>query len=130
MLQSTYNILLFEENNADIILLRESLRQLNCTHTVTVLKSEKSLEEMLSSEKTFDCIISEFKIPDLTAPEIIKKLKSTKFSKVPFIIFTSEEYPENLKQCSESGANLVLKKPHDYLQYLENVKKILTVFFQ
>lgn len=125
MINDTYNILLFEENNADIVLLRECLRQLNFTHTITVLKSKQSLVEMLSSNKSFDCIISEFKITDLRVQDIFSVIKDTKLSSIPFIILTSEQYPENLKLCSETGADLVLNKTFDYHQYLENVKRMI-----
>lgn len=125
MLNGIYNILLFDESNADIILLRECFRDLDFKNTITVLKSKQNLNEMLSTDRYFDFIISEYRIPDLTAPEILKIIKNTKLSEIPFIILTSDQYPGTLNLCRESGADLVLSKPSDYSNYLVTVKTIL-----
>ena len=64
------------------------------------------------TEDDVDVIISDVNLPDLTALEVMKALR-TQHAAVPLILVTASEDPTVEDQAYLLGASIVLKKPFD-----------------
>jgi two-component system, chemotaxis family, response regulator Rcp1 len=87
--QHTYRILIIEDNDGDLILLREALRsvQLPC-EIVTFTDGERALQhirEIASSESTPkpDAVLLDMHLPMLEGATLLEAMRSSPFSIAP-----------------------------------------------
>jgi two-component system, response regulator len=60
-------------------------------------------------------IFLDIKLPRLTGPEVLKRLKSNKLTKgIPVIVMTSSCQKSDIEECYGLGANSYLVKPIDF----------------
>ena len=91
-----------------------------------LLKNEKYDELSLDSS----LIMLDLNLPILDGYDILKILKTNKKTKkIPIIVLTTTERPEEIKRCYELGANIYLTKPIDYKKFIESIKT-LGLFFK
>jgi CheY-like chemotaxis protein len=73
-----------------------------------------------------DLIILDLKLPFLGGLEILKKIRENRFTKnIPVVIFTSSDNPEDLIKSYQLGVNSFVKKPVNYEEFIETLKKII-----
>ena len=73
-----------------------------------------------------DLIILDLKLPFLGGLEILKKIRGNKYTKnIPVVIFTSSDNPEDLLKSYQLGVNSFVKKPTNYEEFIETLKKII-----
>jgi DNA-binding response OmpR family regulator len=77
-------------------------------------------ELMSNSTDTFDAIVSDVNLPDLTAIEVLAALRA-RDSQVPIILVTALDDERIHKQAYELGVSAVLKKPFD----LDDLRKVV-----
>jgi two-component system response regulator len=63
-------------------------------------------------------IFLDIKLPRLSGPQVLKKLKSHKTtSTIPIVIMTSSNQEQDIVECYSLGANSYLVKPIDFNKY-------------
>ncbi|MCE5329509.1 response regulator [bacterium] len=78
-----------------------------------------------------DLIILDLKLPFLGGLEILKKIRERKYTRnIPVVVFTSSDDPEDLKNSYLLGANSFVKKPEDYEEYIETLKKVVDYWLE
>jgi len=94
------------------------------------LLSEDDLEHK-KIQNMPDLIILDLKLPFLGGLEILKKIREGKHTKnIPVVIYTSSDDPEDLKNSYMLGANSFVKKPEDYEEFIETLKKIVDYWLE
>ena len=115
------SILLVEDNDNDAILLRRAFRAVSCANPLRVIPTETEAEKYLSGEEQYSDR-SEYPLPiliflDLTlcqgnGLDLLKWLRrQPQINRIPVIVLTASEQPEDIKQAYALGANSYMVKP-------------------
>ena len=129
------NILLIEDNQNDILLIRIALEKSGIKANLnTVTNGEDAvnyLNEIIGKKETLpDLILLDINLPKITGLEVLKKIKVNKSTRsIPVVIFTSSDSSSDMNYCYQNGAGFYIKKPNNINSFKEVMKYIsLTIF--
>jgi two-component system, chemotaxis family, response regulator Rcp1 len=109
-------ILLVEDNPADVRLFREALRELGTSyHLQSVDDGEKALDLVFNCDGKATCpdvVILDLNLPKVSGHEVLRAIKQDERTrKLPVIILSSSLARTDVQQAYESNANCYLQKP-------------------
>ncbi len=109
-----------------------SLRQMlmitlqNAGHQVVSAEDGRTAFE-LAQQYTFDLILSDFNMPQLDGPGLIKALRAEPaYQHTPMLLLTTEDAPEKKQLGKTAGATGWLRKPVDAQQLLMTIDRLLS----
>jgi two-component system, response regulator len=116
------DILLVEDSNEDAELAIRVIKQDNPIVRVKLLRDGAEavnylFDETKNAKRHFfpKVIFLDIKLPRLTGPEVLKRLKSNEVTKgIPVIVMTSSCQKSDIEECYGLGANSYLVKPIDF----------------
>jgi two-component system, chemotaxis family, response regulator Rcp1 len=118
-------ILLGEDNPADVYLVREALREhgVDCTLRVAADGAEMlrmiSAEQALAEAGRLGLIILDLNLPRHDGSEILQRLRATgELAHVPVVVLTSSDSPRDRLVATQFGAACFLRKPSNLEQFL------------
>src|ERR1041385_3211906 len=118
-------ILLAEDNPADVYLIRRALREHGGELSVRVSSDGKDTLQILSREAAYrerpalELIILDLNLPRHDGIEILERLRATEeFDRVPVVVLTSSDSPRDRQSANRLGATLYLRKPPSLEQFL------------
>jgi two-component system response regulator len=119
------DILLVEDNSDDAALALRVLKQDNPRTKVMIVRDGVELLEYLFGKAENAnprllprVIFLDIKLPRLTGPEALKKIKNNDHTKnIPVVIMTSSNQQRDVAECYHLGANSYLVKPIDFSNY-------------
>jgi two-component system, chemotaxis family, response regulator Rcp1 len=118
-------ILLAEDNPADVYLIREALREHGVEYTMRVAPDGREVLRFLSSEdlpvhaRSLGLIILDLNLPRHDGIEILEQLREISIlSHVPVVVLTSSDSPRDRKVADQLGATCYLRKPSGLEQFL------------
>jgi|SRR4051794_18771290 CheY-like chemotaxis protein len=117
-------ILLAEDNPADVYLIRTALDEHGVGLTLQVAADGSEVlrviqEEESLAESQLHLIILDLNLPRHDGIEILRKLRETKrLARIPVVILTSSDSPNDRLAASELGAACYLRKPSNLDQFL------------
>lgn len=116
-------ILLAEDNPADVYLIREALKEHGVVCTVRTAADGKDVFTLLNttdSSSSPDLIILDLNLPRHDGIEILQKVRSTEATaQVPVVVLTSSDSPRDRLMATELGATKYVRKPSNLEQFLE-----------
>ncbi len=116
-------ILLAEDNPADVYLIQEAFREHDIECTIRTAADGRDVMDLIcspSSEAHPDLIILDLNLPCHDGLEILQKLKSNeRTSQVPVVVLTSSDSPRDRAMATELGAARYVRKPSNLEQFLE-----------
>ena len=117
-------ILLAEDNPADVYLIREALREHGVRDSVRVAADGREVLRLLcpadseSQGAPFGLIILDLNLPRHDGIEILERMRETDLSAIPVVILTSSDSPRDQKIANDLGATCYLRKPSSLDQFL------------
>jgi two-component system response regulator len=119
------DILLVEDNHDDAVLAMRVLRQDNPGLNVLLMRDGAEVLNYFfdpagagNVKRLPKVIFLDIKLPKLTGPEVLKKLKTETITRhVPVVVMTSSNQQRDVTECYELGANSYLVKPIDFQSY-------------
>jgi two-component system, chemotaxis family, response regulator Rcp1 len=118
-------ILLAEDNPADVYLIREALREHGVEYTMRVASDGKEVLRIISSPQAdrdsqpLGLIILDLNLPRYDGLEILQRLRETaEFAHVPVVVLTSSDSPRDRLIANQLGATCYLRKPSGLDQFL------------
>ena len=111
-----YRILSFEDNPADVFLIREALKASGLAAVLTVLADGQSAISLLErieagQEMVPDLVLLDLHLPRQDGFEVLRHLRSlATFRHVPVIVFTASDAREDREEAERLGANAFVRK--------------------
>lgn len=118
-------ILLAEDNPADVYLIREALREHRVDALVRVASDGREVLRLISPEAGdaavphLDLIILDLNLPRHDGIEILEQLRgSATLAAVPVVVLTSSDSPRDQRTANQLGATCYLRKPSSLDEFL------------
>ena len=112
-----FNIVLAEDNPADVYLIRQALTEHRVSCEVCVVRDGKSAIRLFNANdgshpQPPDLILLDLNLPQHDGIEILKAIRRREeLADVPVAILSSSESPNDLRAASELGAVRYIRKP-------------------
>ena len=127
----TKNILLVEDNLADIRLITETLKSFKTPINIYCVKDGVEAISFLNrrgaNEKSIkpDIIILDLNLPNKNGFEVLKEIKEdNELKNIPTIILSISNAPDDIKKSYFLQANCYITKPIELDEFIKAVKKI------
>lgn len=112
------NILLIEDAEPDVFLVREALRQAGLSFRLKVLDDGEKAVEFIdhldgdSNEQCPEVVLLDLNLPKRSGDQILEHMRhSQRCRSVPVIIVTSSDSPKDRAETSRLGATMYFRKP-------------------
>jgi CheY-like chemotaxis protein len=127
-------ILLVEDNDNDIILTKRALIKANIRNGLVIARDGVEAIDYLygkfqenSGDERLEpiLIMLDLKLPKVDGLEVLKRIRDDKRTCVcPVVILTSSKEDIDLTRCYELGANSYIRKPVNYVQFVEAIRQL------
>ena len=120
-------ILLAEDNEGDVFLVRRALEKRALSHELVVKHNGEEALAWLDahsapedSATAPDLILLDLNLPRVDGAQVLSHIrKSDAFSRTPVIVLTSSDSPKDRQMALELGANLYFRKPTDLASFMD-----------
>lgn len=119
-----FEILVAEDNPADLMLVREAFKEHHLDCTVHVVRDGAAAIEFLRSLdqgplRRLDLILLDMHLPKYDGDEILASLRSTEhYAQTPVIVMTASDSPQDHEQARKHAARYYFRKPSSLAEFL------------
>ncbi|MHC4113960.1 MAG: response regulator [Planctomycetota bacterium] len=127
MQQNDGPILLVEDDEVDIMIIRRALRELEIDHEVAYCgDGEEALKYLLCCIKELPCLILlDLNMPKMNGFEFLRVAKRDgRLKKIPIVVLTTSKAQENIAECFALGAAGYVVKPVNYEKFVEALRTL------
>jgi len=124
-------ILLIEDNPADVLLIREAFKEVRLRNRISVAGDGEQALQYLQKQAPFadvgrpDLILLDLHLPKRSGREVLAEIKNDPdLAEIPVIILTTSSEDEDIHQAYRLHANCYLTKPVDIDSFLTLVRGI------
>lgn len=125
------NILLVEDNEGDIVLTLEALKEVRILNGVDVVRDGEQALQFLRKEAPYaeaptpDIIFLDINLPKVDGTEILSIIKNDEVLKViPVIMLTTSDAEKDIMAAYCNHANCYITKPVDLDKFMEVIQSI------
>ena len=122
------NILLVEDNEGDIVLTLEALKEAKFTNGIYVVKDGEEALQYLRKEGRFekaetpDLVLLDINLPRLDGKEVLAEIKKDpKLMVIPVVMLTTSDSEKDIMESYHNHANCYITKPVDFQKFMEVV---------
>jgi len=119
-------ILLVEDNPADIRLTKEALKEASVANRIHVARDgAKAIDRLRTGTAVErpDLILLDLNLPKKHGLEVLAEIKTdVQLRYIPVIILTTSQADQDIQQSYQLGANAVITKPVDLDQFLTVIR--------
>ena len=126
-------MLLVEDNRGESLLMIESLKEHRAVGSISVVEDGEEAMAFLRREGIYsnaprpDLILLDLNMPRKDGRQVLREIKvDPKLRRIPVIIVSSSDAPEDIAKTYELGANAYLSKPVDLDEFLAMVKSLVS----
>ena len=128
---SSCDILVVEDNRADVVLLKkafEEIRSGHCLHVAT--NGDEALAFLRQQEPFADAprpaiVLLDLNLPGRDGREVLETIKATEaLRRIPVIVLTSSRSEVDIRQCYDLHANAYMTKADTFDELVELVQTI------
>jgi two-component system, chemotaxis family, response regulator Rcp1 len=130
------DILLVEDNEGDIRLMREILREINPSARLHVVTDGAEAMDFLQQQARYlvaprpNVIVLDLNLPKLHGREVLTRVKANpQLQMIPVIVLTSSEEESDVQSSYQLMANSYLRKPDNYDQWEQMVTSLNNFWF-
>ena len=119
-------VLLVEDNEADVVLLQEALREGGVDLELSVaLDGEQAMAELRGADELPDFVLLDLNLPRKDGREVLAEVKSDPaLSEVPVIVLTTSQSPGDVAFAYRNHANAYVRKPNGLDQLIDVTRAI------
>lgn len=125
------HILLVEDNEGDIVLTLEALKEAKIRNTVSVARDGEEALKMLHQSPPYedfqlpDLILMDINLPKVDGKEVLMKVKSDdKLKIIPVVMLTTSTAERDVLDSYSNHANCYISKPVDINKFLSVIHSI------
>ncbi|TXT59108.1 MAG: Response regulator rcp1 [Promethearchaeota archaeon] len=129
-------ILLVEDNEADIDLTREALKEFKILNNLHVVKNGEDALQFIyqqgdySEKPTPDLVLLDLNLPKKNGLEVLEDIKNHKdLRSIPVVILTTSSAEEDIVKSYKLQASCYIQKPIDLNEFLKVVKTFGNFWF-
>ncbi len=125
--KSLFNVLLVEDNPADVELTVEAFKQCNAPVQIKVVSNALEALDFLRGDKGVlpDLIMLDLNLPGWDGKSLLREIKSdSRLRKVPVIILSTSSAGKDVMESYSLHANCYIVKPMDIDSFFEKIKTI------
>jgi chemotaxis family two-component system response regulator Rcp1 len=134
--KSSINILLAEDNPADVRLTQEAFKDGKISNNLFVVNDGIEAMAFLRKENKYkdvpypDLFLLDLNMPRMDGREVLKEVKSDpNLKQIPIIILTTSDAEADILKSYELHANCYITKPVDFEKFITVVKQIEEFWF-
>lgn len=136
MISNDIEILLVEDNLADIRLIEEAFKEASINYNITAMQDgEKALNYLKKIDEfenvtTPDIIILDLNLPKINGLEVLQIVKNdSALLSIPIIILTSSQDSQDVQNSYKGHANCYIQKPENLEGFINLAKQIQMFWF-
>ncbi len=128
------DILLVEDNEADVELMLRAFKKNNLSHQVSVVgDGVEALDFVFARGKYAGrniaeiprVILLDLKLPKVNGLEVVRRLKAdSRMKKIPIVVVSSSREEPDIRGSYELGVNSYLVKPVDFVKFVEAISAV------
>jgi two-component system, chemotaxis family, response regulator Rcp1 len=125
-------ILLVEDNPADVRLTEEALKQAKLSNRMVIAEDGEQALAMLrdSSRARPDLILLDLNLPGIDGREVLQELKhDAALAVIPVVVLTTSKADEDVLRAYQCHTNCYIVKPLDLHQFIRVVQQIQEFWF-
>ncbi len=135
MIRKDRIILLVEDNADDVELARRAFEKTNIASTLVVVRDgQEALDYLLAGGPgavlapiTPDVVLLDLKLPKIDGLEVLRRIRADeKLKRLPVVILTTSNEEKDLIDSYDLGANSYVRKPVDFLTFVEAARQLGT----
>ncbi|MBS1685172.1 MAG: response regulator [Bacteroidetes bacterium] len=122
----TCNLLMIEDNPADVRLMIEAIREAGLDEMTTTRyaydgdEAFSLLESGYSMSEPFSMILLDLNMPKVNGKELLARIKGdTRFATIPVFIMTNSDYKYDMIDCYNLRADAYIQKPTDFKRLID-----------
>ena len=130
-MQNPIEILLIEDNPADIRLTQEAFREARLQNTVHVVQDGVNAMAFIRQTAPFqqaprpDLILLDLNLPKKDGREVLKEIKSDTHTRtIPVVVLTTSDDEADVLRSYDLHANAYLVEPIDILQFIKMIQSL------
>ncbi|WNM62670.1 response regulator [Candidatus Nitrospira neomarina] len=130
-MQNPIEILLIEDNPADIRLTQEAFREARLRNTLHVVQDGVSAMAFIRQAAPFqqaprpDLILLDLNLPKKDGRDVLKEIKSDPHIRtIPVVVLTTSDDEADVLRSYDLHANAYLVKPIDILQFIKMIQSL------
>jgi CheY-like chemotaxis protein len=131
-------ILIAEDEEIDVILLKRAFQAAGIEHTIKVVRDGQEaldyLEDLRSAAGSISfpvLFLLDINMPRCNGLEVLERLQNTPIlHTIPIVVFSSSNHPRDVEQAYRFGANAYLVKPTSTVQRNEMIRTIRAFWLQ
>jgi len=131
------NILLVEDNEGDIVLTLEALKDAKAGNSVMVVRDgEEAMQYLLrqgqyKNAETPDIILLDINLPKMNGKEVLEQIKKNESLRIiPVIMLTTSNSENDIRECYLNHANCYITKSSDFQEFMEIVDMIVNFWLR
>jgi chemotaxis family two-component system response regulator Rcp1 len=125
------HILLIEDNEGDIVLTIEALKEARISNTIDVVRDGEKAMAFLLKEGEFaeaatpDLILLDINLPKIDGKEVLANIKNNEILKViPVVMLTTSDSEKDIFESYHNHANCYITKPVGFQSFIEVIHTI------
>ncbi|KPL68294.1 hypothetical protein SZ64_09265 [Erythrobacter sp. SG61-1L] len=134
--QSPIEILLVEDNPADIRLTQEGLKEAKVANILHAVTNGKDALDFLYRRGDYgnsprpDLVLLDLNLPGISGHSVLAEIKGDPtLLTIPVVVLTSSESEADIVKSYEEHANCFISKPVDFSSFLDIVSRIENFWF-
>lgn len=118
------DILLVEDDDGDVLLIRESLDQAGFKANIHVADDGEAALDFLFRRAPFDdaptpqMVLLDLNLPKINGLEVLREMRATpELAAIPVVVLTTSKADRDIARSYELGANCFLSKPRNFDEF-------------
>lgn len=127
-----FHILLVEDNEGDILFIKEGLEEAKLQVSLNVVKDGREALDFLDKQGEYagagmpDLVLLDINLPKKNGHEVLKYIKENEnLQHIPVTIFTTSSSERDINLCYHNHANCYITKPVDLNDFLQVVATVV-----